>query len=226
MLRHSDRDAMLLDFDKSYSDTRDTTLGGTTNGSDPLPASETPTAQKDIHVIGRLFDIIAENVAGFPAERFNRFRSDCNNDGINIDTLCSDLQAQSKSLLLPGLIIITIALVCIIHALIGRKSTNIVQPIPTTKDTIVTIIENRQLETRSRLPAISHSGIRHLPRKQIRLYILNISCAGIEIIRIIKDAHQFSALDFKFNFPRGHSRGGQLPQIVSGNFHLGSDDRR
>lgn len=147
MLRHSDRGVMLLDLDKSYSDTRDNTHGGTTNSSDPLPAREAPTAQKDILAIGRLFDNIAEKVLGFPTQKFKRFRSDCDKDGVTIDTLSSDLQARPKGLWLPVLITITIALVFIILALIGRKSTDVAQPTPAIKDTIVTVIENRQPET-------------------------------------------------------------------------------
>lgn len=151
MLRHSDRGVMLLDLDKSYSDTRDNTHGGTTNSSDPLPTDETPTAQKDILAIGRLFHYLAENVSGFPAGQFKRFCSYCNKDGVTIDTLSSDLQARPKGLLLPVLITTTIALVFIIFALIGRKSTDVVQPTPATKDTIVTIIENSVVEPHSQL---------------------------------------------------------------------------
>lgn len=109
MLRHSDRGVMLLDLDKSYSDSLDLTHGGTAFMSDPLAEGEVPTAIKDFTAIGNLIDYIAERVPKFPAKRFRRFRNACRSKEATDERLSRALQSRSESFLWA----IGIAAVCI-----------------------------------------------------------------------------------------------------------------
>lgn len=145
MLRHTDRGVMLLDLDKSYSDTLNATHGGTVNSSDPLPTDEIPTAQKDILAIDRLMDNIAECVPNFPTRRFRRFHSDCRNDKADIETLRSGLQIRSTAVLIPALMIgVVVLIIAIIFS--GKKNGDTTTPIENltpVKDTVVTVIESQ-----------------------------------------------------------------------------------
>lgn len=109
MLRHSDRGVMLLDLDKSYSDSLDLTHGGTAFMSDPLAEGEVPTAIKDFTAIGNLIDYIAGRVPKFPANRFRRFRNACRSKEATDERLSRALQSRSESFLWA----IGIAAVCI-----------------------------------------------------------------------------------------------------------------
>lgn len=109
MLRHSDRGVMLLDLDKSYSDSLDLTHGGTAFMSDPLAEGEVPTAIKDFTAIGNLIDYIAERVPKFPAKRFRRFRNACRSKEATDERLSRALQFRSESYLWA----IGIAAICI-----------------------------------------------------------------------------------------------------------------
>lgn len=109
MLRHSDRGVMLLDLDKSYSDSLDLTHGGTAFMSDPLAEGEVPTAIKDFTAIGNLIDYIAERVPKFPTKRFRRFRNACRSKEATDERLSRALQFRSESYLWA----IGIAAICI-----------------------------------------------------------------------------------------------------------------
>ena len=96
MLRHSDRSVMLVDLDKSYSDILSSNSGGTRSFSDPVLLGEKPTAFKDISAIGRIVDVIAEKVPGFPLSRFKRFRKECLNENFSEHKLSAVLERKSN----------------------------------------------------------------------------------------------------------------------------------
>lgn len=96
ILRHSDRSVMLIDLDKAYSDTLERTHGGTAHLSDPLAPDEQPTVEKDYRAIGRIVDIIAENVQHFPLTKFKQFRIACDKDGITAERLQRLLNISSS----------------------------------------------------------------------------------------------------------------------------------
>lgn len=116
MLRHSDRSVMLIDLDKAYSDTLNTTHGGSITMSNPLSEGEKVSAAKDINAIGRVYDIIAESVPQFPARKFRRFRKACDYKDISADKLQSELQARSHGRLWVTsiLCIVVLTVICII----------------------------------------------------------------------------------------------------------------
>lgn len=97
MLRHSDRGAMLFDFDKCYCDTFDLTHGGTTLFSDALPEGEKPTVRKDFAAIGYIVDFIADNVSGFPSSEFRKFRQECDVESPDAYKLQTALNATTKT---------------------------------------------------------------------------------------------------------------------------------
>lgn len=109
LLRHTDRGVMLIDLDKSYSDTLDLTHGGSPDYSTPLPHGEKPTARKDFEAIGRIMDYIAESVTSFPKRKFNEFRSECGNGGATVDSLCKVLHRHSRTPV-AGAVIISLCL--------------------------------------------------------------------------------------------------------------------
>ncbi|MDE6339090.1 MAG: protein kinase, partial [Muribaculaceae bacterium] len=96
MLRHSDRSVMLLDLDKSYSDILSSNSGGTKSFSEPMPFGEKPTAYKDISAIGRIVDVMADNVPGFPLSRFKRFRKECLNESFSDRRLSAALERKGS----------------------------------------------------------------------------------------------------------------------------------
>lgn len=97
MLRHSDRGVMLLDLDKSYSDTLDRTHGGTITVSDPMTDGNKPTAQKDYAAIGRLLEIFEESVPDFPKRQFRRFHMQCSQDNNSPEILIDAIKKPSRS---------------------------------------------------------------------------------------------------------------------------------
>ncbi|MDE7411452.1 MAG: protein kinase [Paramuribaculum sp.] len=113
MLRHSDRAAMLIDLDKAYCDTLDTTQGGTRNISDPLTVGERPTIHKDYAALGKVIELIAHNVPQFPWGQFKRFRRECFSKNVTDESLIEALGKRSKTPLWIGLSLATIALTAI-----------------------------------------------------------------------------------------------------------------
>lgn len=97
MLRHSDRGVMLLDLDKSYSDTLDRTHGGTLTVSNPLTEGNKPTAQKDYAAIGRLLEIFEGSVPDFPKRKFRRFHMQCSQDNNSPEILIDAIKKPSRS---------------------------------------------------------------------------------------------------------------------------------
>lgn len=113
MLRHSDRSVMLLDLDKAYCDTMDSTHGGTPLISDAIKATDgKPTAYKDFSAIGNILDIIKNNVTKYPSGRFKRFRQECLNKNTNWYRLTSVLDSKSY-----GKHWIIIAILCAVIAI-------------------------------------------------------------------------------------------------------------
>ncbi|MDE5799848.1 MAG: protein kinase [Paramuribaculum sp.] len=113
MLRHSDRAAMLIDLDKAYCDTLDTTQGGTRNISDPLPAGDRPTIDKDFAALGKVLELIADNVPQFPRRQFKRFQRECLSKNVTDESLIKALGKRSKTPLWIGLSLVIIALTAI-----------------------------------------------------------------------------------------------------------------
>lgn len=97
MLRRSDMGVMLIDLDKSYCDSIDSTHGGTIGNSDPLTGNEHPTVGKDLSAIGNLISYLAEKVKQFPARRFRRFRKECYNTRATYGSLHKALRPHSSS---------------------------------------------------------------------------------------------------------------------------------
>lgn len=77
MLRHSDRRVVLIDLDKSYSDTFDRTHGGTPGSSDPLRCGLKPTVNKDFTAIGNLIGWLGSRADDFPIRWFKEFCNEC-----------------------------------------------------------------------------------------------------------------------------------------------------
>ena len=113
MLRHSDRAAMLIDLDKAYCDTLDTTQGGTRNISDPLTAGEKPTIHKDYAALGKVIELIADNVPQFPWGQFKRFQRECLSKNATDESLIEALGQRSKTPLWIGLSLVAIVLTAI-----------------------------------------------------------------------------------------------------------------
>ena len=109
MIRHSDLGVMLIDLDKSYCDTIDSTHGGTTGHSDPLKDGELPTASKDFSAIGNIVSYLADHVKRFPYSRFKRFQKACNDKRANSDSLLKALQHRS----LTNLLIFATLFICL-----------------------------------------------------------------------------------------------------------------
>lgn len=150
MLRHSDRSVMLIDLDKSYSDTLDNTHGGTINSSDPLASGKRPTAGKDIAAIGKLIDVLVANVTGFPSKEFKKFRNACQADGMTADNLNRFLTAPSRSkwpLFVVGVGIITLILYVLVgngrwnEPVISSENILIAKDSIVARDTVVRIIK-------------------------------------------------------------------------------------
>ncbi len=133
MLRHSDRSVMLLDLDKSYSDTLSRNSGGTKSFSDPISIGEKPTAYKDISAIGRIVDVIAETVQEFPLSRFRRFRKECMNENFNDRRLFATLEQKSNRnlLIVLGILFFVTTISMLIRELNTRYiQTDTVQMVP------------------------------------------------------------------------------------------------
>lgn len=96
MLRHSDRGLMLIDLDKSYSDTRNRSHGGTVAISDPIEGDASPTASKDFQAIGKILDAITSSVEGFPKARFRNFRNECNQSSTTYTRLTEELDKRAR----------------------------------------------------------------------------------------------------------------------------------
>ena len=97
MLRHSDRAVMLIDLDKSYCDTLDTTQGGTKDISDPLTAGERPTIYKDYAALGKVLELIANKAPKFPCGKFKRFQRECLNKSVTDEGLIKILESTSTA---------------------------------------------------------------------------------------------------------------------------------
>ncbi len=95
LLRHTDRGLMLIDFDKAYCDTFDRTSGGTPGFSDLLTIGDRPTSATDFLAIGKVFDYLVENVAGFPVRRFKHFRRECDRPDASVEKLAAALKLRS-----------------------------------------------------------------------------------------------------------------------------------
>lgn len=123
MLRHSDRSVMLLDLDKSYSDILSSNSGGTKSFSDPVLLGEKPTAYKDISAIGRIFDVIAEKVPGFPLSRLKRFRKECLNENFSERRLSAALErkAYRNWFIFVGILVLVTATPILIRNLSTRN---------------------------------------------------------------------------------------------------------
>ncbi|MDE6417367.1 MAG: protein kinase [Duncaniella sp.] len=109
MIRHSDLGVMLIDLDKSYCDTIDSTHGGTAGHSAPLNDGELPTASKDFAAIGNIVSYLADHVKRFPYSRFKRFQKACHDRQANSDSLLKALQHRS----LTGLLIFATLFICL-----------------------------------------------------------------------------------------------------------------
>lgn len=132
MLRHSDRNVMLLDLDKAYCDTFDFTHGGSKGISSPLPDGSKPTASKDFEAIGNLIDWIESRVAKFPRRRFGRFRRQCRR-AENSDRLTSALKPRNRSKGVFVAVLISCLLCVIVYSINRRQGTRVVEE-PTEKD--------------------------------------------------------------------------------------------
>ncbi len=149
MLRHSDRGVMLIDLDKAYSDILHSTHGGTKSISNPLAKGETITADKDIKAIGRVFDIITENVSKFPARKFGRFRKACDSNGITADKLQSELQPHPHRRLWVIYILCIIVLAFMGYIFLDKESHS-AQPLPESESTTINIDFDREMNTFTR----------------------------------------------------------------------------
>lgn len=94
MLRHTDRGVMLLDLDKSYSDTLDLTHGGTAGFSESLDKGEHPVVQKDLSAVGTIIDALASRIDGFPLPPFEKFREACDSADTTADRLQKELESK------------------------------------------------------------------------------------------------------------------------------------
>ena len=113
MLRHSDRAAMLIDLDKAYCDTLDTTQGGTRDISDPLTAGEKPTIRKDYGALGKVIELIANKVPQFPWRQFKRFHQECLSKSVTDESLIKSLENKPTPALWIGLSLLIVALTAI-----------------------------------------------------------------------------------------------------------------
>ncbi len=96
LLRHSDRGVMLIDLDKSYSDTLDCTHGGTPTVSSPMVEGNKPTAQKDYAAISRLLEILEGSVPNFPKSKFRRFQRLCRKGDVSSEMLIEAIKTPSR----------------------------------------------------------------------------------------------------------------------------------
>lgn len=125
MLRHSDRRLMLIDLDKSYTDTLDLTHGGSSNYSAPLPNGEIPTIRKDIAAIGMLIDWLENNVEKFPTRQLKQFKRCAFQKDVSIEDLKRCLHKKSKLPLGIGICSAMIAIVLGIIVPYCRSKSNI-----------------------------------------------------------------------------------------------------
>lgn len=111
MLRHSDMGVMLIDLDKAYSDTLDTTHGGTSEFSHPVKSGEKPTARKDFTAIGKVVDYIAENTPHFPGRKFRCLRRECDNLETTSEKLIAALRPKSCAGIRMIMVVICISII-------------------------------------------------------------------------------------------------------------------
>lgn len=144
MMRHTDRGVMLIDFDKAYSDTLDSSTGGTTGFSDLLKKGENPTVQKDFVAIGRTLDHIAECTPHFPRRQFRRFRRECDNPDTTAEKLMAVLRPQSNKAFWIGGVLLCLCITAGIGYFMYRDSSDserieesATQPIELTPDTAI-----------------------------------------------------------------------------------------
>lgn len=131
MLRHSDRGVMLIDLDKAYSDTLDTTSGGSSNFSSPVKYGKKPTAWKDFEAIGKILDFIAEKTPSFPNRRFKRFRAECDNPTTTPEELIAALRRKSRTGLWIGVLLSGITIVCgIVYYYYSNTSESALREVP------------------------------------------------------------------------------------------------
>ena len=160
MLRHSDRGVMLLDLDKSYSDTLDRTHGGTMTASDPMTEGNKPIAQKDYAAIGRLLEIIEESVQDFPQRKFRRFHKQCRQVNNSPEILLDAIKKPSWfKYWLVGIVVCLVASVGFLRWLdISDVADPQIKSIGSVKDTVIVInnthvnsvqIENAAIERES-----------------------------------------------------------------------------
>lgn len=122
MLRHSDRGVMLIDLDKAYCDTLDTTHGGTSGFSNPLNSDEKPTARKDFAAIGMVLDYISEITPNFPGSRFRLFRRECDNLETISEKLIDALRPQSHIGFGVAAVLLCLIIICVIGYYMYKNS--------------------------------------------------------------------------------------------------------
>lgn len=99
MLTSGQRNLMLIDLDKAYTDWLDDTAG------DPsLYDSTTHQSDMDFHGIGKLVERLDENLPGFPGKNFRRFKKLCYKPGVTPDELRKVLPSSGKGWLRPIII--------------------------------------------------------------------------------------------------------------------------
>lgn len=109
MLRHIDRGVMLIDLDKAYSDSLDTTSGGTIGFSGPVSQGEKQAARKDFAALGKVLDYVAAKTPRFPMRSFRRFRRECDDPSVSSEKLVAALRPRSRSALWVGVGLLTVS---------------------------------------------------------------------------------------------------------------------
>lgn len=150
MLRHSDRAVLLIDLDKSYSDTLDLTHGGTSGISAPLAIGERPTIHKDLAAVGVILDWLNANVKDFPRRAFMKLRSQCNACDATSDKLKRLLHIDNKSRWWIWIIMLVVgvagATIIALQRPTAEHAPHQSEPMAKT-DTIVTIVQPQSSST-------------------------------------------------------------------------------
>ena len=156
MLRHTDRRVMLLDLDKAYCDTLDTTHGGSKGSSELLPPGSKPTTAKDFEAIGNLIDWFNAHVKGFPRRRFRRFCRECRRD-TDYDRLFSELKPRNYGKRIIGAVLIVGLLSAAVYMMTRHQKASV--EVETTDEDILEAVDTTDLASPETVGTIGRPAV-------------------------------------------------------------------
>lgn len=147
MITSNNRNLVLIDFDKSYTDSLNDTSGNPSKYG--LKVEEIGRASIDFHGIGRIVERLKREIPGFKFSKYKQFEEACNDPEVNCEILNEilanpDSPSGIRSSYLTGGIIILGLLVAIIWFGFERRDTEVLSknneitiPILTESDSII-----------------------------------------------------------------------------------------